>query len=109
GINVHNYAFFRENAPWVTNFKVRTNYGQVGKAGFSQSVSKSTYRYTFDHWYASGIGATIISLANPDLEWEKTQMFDAGFDLRLFNRLNLTANYYHKRTIDLIGDITLPL
>lgn len=62
GINLHNYAVVRENMPWITNFKLRTNYGQVGKAGFSQSVSKSTYRYTFDQWYASGIGATIISL-----------------------------------------------
>ncbi|WP_257667322.1 SusC/RagA family TonB-linked outer membrane protein [Parapedobacter tibetensis] len=109
GVNVHNYKGMRDRFPWLTNFKLRTNYGQVGKAGFSQSVSKSTYRYNFDQWYVSGIGASIISLANPNLEWEKTKMFDAGFDLAVFNKLNFTANYYHKKTIDLIGDITLPL
>lgn len=108
GINIHNYASIKSNYPWLTNLKVRSNYGQVGKAGFSQSVSKSTYRYNFDNWYAFGIGANIVTLANPDLEWEKTTMFDAGFDLTAFNKLSVTLNYYHKKTVDLIGDITLP-
>ncbi|MBO9633069.1 MAG: SusC/RagA family TonB-linked outer membrane protein [Chitinophagaceae bacterium] len=108
GINIHNYAGMKENYPWLTNLKLRTNYGQVGKAGFSQSVSKSTYRYNFQDWYAFGIGANLVTLANPDLEWEKTTMFDAGFDVTVFNKLSLTFNYYHKKTVDLIGDITLP-
>lgn len=108
GINIHNYAGIQKKYPWLTNFKVRSNYGQVGKAGFSQSVSKSTYRYNFEDWYAFGIGANIVTLANPDLEWEKTTMFDAGFDLTVFNKLSVTVNYYNKKTVDLIGDITLP-
>lgn len=108
GINIHNYKSIQKKYPWLTNFKVRSNYGQVGKAGFSQSVSKSTYGYNFEDWYAFGIGANIITLANPDLEWEKTTMFDAGFDLTVFNKLSVTLNYYHKKTVDLIGDITLP-
>lgn len=108
GINIHNYDLIKKNLPWLTNLKIRSNYGQVGKAGFSQSVSKSTYGYNFEQWYISGIGANIISLANPDLEWEKTRMFDVGFDVTVFNKVSLTANYYNKKTVDLIGDITLP-
>lgn len=108
GINIHNYKGIQKKYPWLTNFKVRSNYGQVGKAGFSQSVSKSTYRYNFEDWYAFGIGANIITLPNPDLEWEKTTMFDAGFDLTVLNKLSVTLNYYNKKTVDLIGDITLP-
>jgi TonB-linked SusC/RagA family outer membrane protein len=108
GINIHNYDFVQKNFPWLTNLKLRSNYGQVGKAGFSQSVSKSTYRYNFDDWYAFGVGANLITLANPDLEWEKTRMFDVGMDLTIFKKLSLMVNYYNKKTIDLIGDITLP-
>ena len=109
GINVHNYKGFKQNYPWITNLKLRTNYGQVGKAGFSQSVSKSTYKYNFEYWYVSGIGANLVSLANPDLEWEKTTMFDAGLDISVFNKFSVTFNYYKKTTVDLIGDITLPV
>jgi TonB-linked SusC/RagA family outer membrane protein len=109
GVNVHSYRFIKENFHWINNFKLRTNYGQLGKANFSQSLSKSTYNYNFDQWYIDGIGAIMQSLGNPDLEWEKTRMFDVGFDLTIFKKLSLTAGYYHKNTIDLIGDITLPL
>lgn len=109
GINIHSYTFIRENAPWINNFKVRTNYGQLGKANFSQSLSRATYNYLFDQWYVDGIGAVMQSLGNPDLEWEKTRMFDVGFDLTAFNKFSVSANYYNKNTVDLIGDITLPL
>lgn len=109
GINIHNYHFVRKNAPWINLLKIRTNYGQLGKANFSQSLSKATYNYNFDQWYVDGIGAIMQTLGNPDLEWEKTRMFDLGFDLTLFNKFSVTVNYYNKKTIDLIGDITLPL
>lgn len=109
GINIHNYRNVKQNIPWLDNLKVRANYGLVGKAGFAQSISKSTYQYLFAYWYVSGLGATMITLANPDLEWEKTNVFDVGIDLSLFGRLSLSATYYHKKTVDLIGDITLPL
>lgn len=109
GINIHNYKYMRDNAGWINNLKVRANYGQLGKANFSQSLSKMTYIYNFEQWYIDGIGATLNSLGNPDLEWEKTKMFDVGFDLSVFGRLSITANYYNKKTVDLIGDITLPI
>ncbi|WP_207515813.1 SusC/RagA family TonB-linked outer membrane protein [Longitalea luteola] len=109
GINIHNYAGIKQNYPWLNNLKVRSNYGQVGKAGFSQSVSKSTYGYNFEDWYVFGIGANLVTLANPDLKWEKTTMLDYGVDVTVFNRLSITFNYYHKNTVDLIGDITLPV
>jgi TonB-linked SusC/RagA family outer membrane protein len=109
GINMHNYKGIKQNYPWLNNLKVRANYGQVGKAGFSQSVSKSTYRYNFEDWYVFGIGANLVTLANPNLKWEKTTMFDCGVDVTVFNRLSLTFNYYNKNTVDLIGDITLPV
>lgn len=108
GINIHNYAGVKQNYPWLNNLKVRSNYGQVGKAGFSQSVSKSTYGYNFEDWYVFGIGANLVTLANPNLKWEKTTMFDCGVDISVFNRLSVTFNYYNKNTVDLIGDITLP-
>ena len=109
GINIHNYQKVKESFPWINFFKVRTNYGQLGKANFSQSLSKSTYNYNFEIWYLDGIGATMQTLGNPDLEWEKTRMFDAGFDLTVFSKLSVAASYYNKNTVDLIGDITLPL
>lgn len=109
GINVHSYPFVKRELPWINNLKVRTNYGQLGKANFSQSLSRATYSYNFDQWYIDGIGAIMKTLGNPDLEWEKTRMFDVGFDITVFNKFSVAASYYNKNTVDLIGDITLPL
>jgi len=48
-------------------------------------------------------------MANPDLKWERTNQWDFGIDLGLFNnRLNLEASYYYKRTTDLLLDRPLP-
>ena len=54
-------------------------------------------------------GVKASGLANPDLKWEKTGQFDIGFDLGLFNnRLRLTADYYYKKTTDLLYNVAIP-
>ena len=46
---------------------------------------------------------------NPDLKWETTNQFNAGIDFGwINNRLQLNVDYYHKRTYDLLQNITIP-
>jgi hypothetical protein len=48
------------------------------------------------------------SLANPDIHWEKTTQTDVGIDLGLFkNRLTLTADYFNRRTSDILVQVPL--
>ncbi|MDU1891500.1 MAG: TonB-dependent receptor [Dysgonomonas sp.] len=48
-------------------------------------------------------------MANRDLKWERTNQWDVGFDLGLFNnRVNVEASYYYKRTTDLLLERPLP-
>lgn len=37
------------------------------------------------------------------LKWESTREWDLGFDFRFFNRLNITLDYYDKKTTDLLS------
>lgn len=37
------------------------------------------------------------------LKWESTREWDLGFDFRFFNRLNVTLDYYDKKTTDLLS------
>lgn len=108
GINIHNYAFMKNNVPWVNNLKVRVTYGILGNSSFNQNLSKKMYQYNFSNWYIDGVGATIQVLGNPDLKWERSRNLDLGLDFNLFGRVNATLGYYWKVTNDLIGDITLP-
>ncbi len=42
-------------------------------------------------------------IANPEIRWEKQKTFDIGFDTRfLDNKIDLTVDYYSRRTEDLL-------
>ena len=61
----------------------------------------------------NGVIEGAISLGtppNPDLVWETTAQYDIGFDLELFNnRVTVTADYYYKKTSDLLFAQPLPI
>lgn len=51
-----------------------------------------------------GISYDISSYPNSTLRWEKTNIVDFGIDFSMFNnRLSLTAEYYNKKSTDLIS------
>ncbi len=52
---------------------------------------------------------TMSRLSNENLRWEKTEAFNVGLDLGFFNnRLNLSADWYYKRTNDMVMKMALP-
>lgn len=60
---------------------------------------------------ADGNGMTAIvptNLANPDLIWETTNQFNAGFDWGIMNdRFGGSVNVYHKKTYDLLQQLNI--
>lgn len=107
GINIHNYEFLKGNK-WVNRLKLRASYGRTGKASFPSYSATTMYEALFDEWYATGFGAVLKALGNENLSWEKTDKFNIGIDLLLFDqRLTIEADYYHDKTIDLVNDVSL--
>jgi len=54
-------------------------------------------------------GQSVSTLSNPDLSWETTTGYNAGFDFSLFeNRLTGTMDYYQTTTNDLLFSINIP-
>lgn len=102
---------FMENIPQVSDLKLRVSYGYSGnqEIGTYQSLgSLAAFNYSFGNALLIGYGPSRI--ANPDLKWETTAQFDAGIDIGLFtNRVVLTADYYHKKTSDLLYSVPLPI
>lgn len=44
-----------------------------------------------------------------DLHWETTAQYNAGLDIGFFNnRVNLTVDYYYKKTRDLLQEVKIP-
>ena len=96
---------FMKNQKVLDVLKFRTGYGVSGNAmGFGAYSAVATYGSTgeYDNNYVM-LGAT--KLANPDLKWESTGMFNVGIDFgMLHGRLSGTIEYYVKKTKDLIWD-----
>lgn len=103
GWNVSNEKFL-QNYKKISSLKLRLSAGTTGNQSIPpyQSLSQLTYfRYNFSNTTVSGYAPNTVP--NPNLGWEKTFQVDGGFDLGLFkNRLNITADYYYKRTSDLL-------
>ncbi|MFR6282646.1 MAG: TonB-dependent receptor domain-containing protein [Odoribacter splanchnicus] len=54
-------------------------------------------------------GVTTDKPVSPYLTWEKTNQYDLGLDMDMFNyRLNMKLDYYYKYTSSLIYDIPIP-
>ncbi|MCD8194086.1 MAG: SusC/RagA family TonB-linked outer membrane protein, partial [Tannerellaceae bacterium] len=101
--------FLKEN-DWISNLKLRTSVGITGnqEIGIYKSLQLlETGQVILGDQYQTGLYKG--TFGNRDLKWEKTTQYDVGLDLGLFNqRINLTADYYHKTTRDLLLETPLP-
>jgi len=102
-------AFMRDVGV-ISDLKLRASYGLSGnqEIGTYRSLARlSTRGYAFGG--TEVVGYIPVSVANQDLRWETSRQFDVGLDLGLFDQqVRLTADYYRKRTEDLILPVTLP-
>jgi len=97
----------------ISDLKIRASYGITGNAGGidpykSLPIVEANGGNNLGHAWVTAIGPT--GIANPDLRWEKSKQLDIGLDLSLFNnRLSVVADYYKKKTDDLLYVLALPL
>lgn len=104
---ISNEKFMRNVKP-ISHLKLRASWGQNGSiAGLSDYMYDATiqsniiYPMTKDVVYNTG--SLPSATGNYDLKWETSEQLDFGIDLRMFNdRLGVTADYYEKKTKDLI-------
>lgn len=92
---------FMENVKWVNNLALRATYGING------NISLDAYPFTkimfSSNYITNQPSASISSLANPELRWEKTYTTNLGVDFSLFNnRLGGSIDYYNKHSRDLL-------
>lgn len=101
---------FLKNADWLSDLKLRIGYGQTGSTAISPYSTQNTLdavNVVFDKNTVVGYAPKNTYLG--DLRWETTSQLNAGIDLALFNnRIRLTADYYRKKTTDLLNDVEMP-
>ncbi|MGN6211072.1 SusC/RagA family TonB-linked outer membrane protein [Parafilimonas sp.] len=97
---------FLQNVKGLNFFKLRASWGQVGNqsiAGYQylSLISFSQAGYGFGP--VEGVntqGAYPSTLGNPDIKWETSEQANIGFDATVMNNLNISFDYYIKKTKD---------
>ena len=115
GWNVHNERFIKDNLPFISNLKLRANYGLTGQVNAGYYSYIQTYYNNLTktdnavaYWYGPGSSLERSTgentIANPNLGPEKAKKLDAGVDLGFFNnKLTLTADYFYNKFYDLVA------
>ena len=107
GWRISDEPFMQGTKGWLTDLKLRSDYGVTGNQDFDSYKSLNTmsgfgyYMYNGKYYQVWGPGKNV----NPDLHWEKGKNWNIGLDWALFNgNLHGSFNYYIRKQQDLLGD-----
>ena len=107
--NAKTFAPIRR-AGWIKDLSVRGSVGLSGNDAISayrslQAYASSTSYYIFDGVQEANLYPS--RLANPDLTWEKTLMYNGAIEASFFNgRISATLESYKSLTRDLLLSVT---
>lgn len=85
---------------WVDALRLKASYGTQGNDNIGVTkVYEDLYTINRIDGEASIVK---VFRAAPDVTWEKSDNFNAGFEARLFDRLSINADFFIKETKDMI-------
>ena len=91
---------FLKDVKWLDGLKVKASYGTQGNdnAGLTHNYSDL---YSVDRVDGSAAFSKVFR-GNPDLTWEKSRNFNAGFEAGFWKRLNVGFDFFIKETRDML-------
>lgn len=99
---------FIKNIQAISNLKIRGSWGITGNQEIGNYKSLAQLVATTSVYNNGELKGFRETIGNGDLKWERTQQLDLGIDLSLWNRLNLTIDYYSRATSDLLYQVPIP-
>jgi TonB-linked SusC/RagA family outer membrane protein len=99
---------FLKDVKALSDLKIRASYGVTGNQNGLGSFA-ALGLWGSGSSYQGNPGIAPQQLANPDLQWERTNQFNAGADIAFFgDRLGVEVNVYRKYTSNGLLSLTLP-
>jgi len=93
----------------INEAKLRVSWGALGNQNigtYPSTTAIALESYTLGKQIVNT--AALNSLANKNIAWESTEEKNIGLDLTLFNKLTITADYYRRRTSDILLQLNIP-
>lgn len=102
---VSNEKFFAPLVNYIDVLKLKASYGKVGDdqiGGDRRFIYNATVNtsgvgsYYFGQSIKNYSAVAIGEWANPNVGWEEANKFNAGFDMSLFGKLKISADYFYE-------------
>lgn len=113
---ISNESFIKDNLPeWLNTIKARGGYGIIGNNTIPEYFFATTMNSFAGYDFPSNTGndlapgTTVVSALDPNVHWEETKTTNVALELSMFNNdLQFTAEYYFKKSNDLLIRVPLP-
>ncbi|MDH6304221.1 TonB-linked SusC/RagA family outer membrane protein [Parabacteroides sp. PH5-13] len=110
GWRISGEEFWEPLKATVNELKLRGSWGEVGSQQVGLYSFMKTYNqnnYIFNEQLATGY--RIVDLASEEISWETTRQLNFGLDAYLLDsKINLSLDYYKKRTEDILLRAPIP-
>lgn len=104
-------VFWSNLKEYISNFKVRASWGTLGNQSindnypFSSNIDMTTKYISEDRLMD---GAAVLTMNNPDITWETTEMTNIGVDFNLIDKISVSFDWYYKKTKDILLKLDIP-
>ncbi|HRZ96170.1 MAG TPA: TonB-dependent receptor [Paludibacter sp.] len=101
--------FFEKMLPVIDNLKVRASYGRLGNDKATENQWRTSYAINGSTLIGGGVLSANLKPQNGGLvyyisTWEKTDSYNGGIDMRLFNQVTLAIDGFYKHTFDILDN-----
>ncbi len=111
GWRVSEEAFMKKSLPFISNFKIRASYGEVGALAGSAFQYLSTYNVNSNAAVLNGTAVQGISERaepNTNITWERAKKSNLGFEASFWNDLlMLDADYFFEKRSNMLVSPTV--
>jgi len=105
GWRISEESFMQGTKSWLDNLKFRVSWGLSGNSAISAYQTLAT----ISSIVPNSTEKAPMTMANPELTWEKTSALDFGLDFSFINgRVYGSIDYYNSHTYDLLYYKTAP-
>lgn len=99
--------FMENTQKAISSLKLRASYGEVGN---DAGVGYYGYMALYGMTQNNNLGAAYKTQNDAyDIKWETSSSFGVALEGRFYDRVNLSLEYFDKRSQDLLFDVQLPL
>lgn len=104
--------FMEDAREWLNSFKLRASWGLLGNQDALSDYYPWMNTYSLNANYPFGgslqTGYYQASYKLNTISWEKARTWGVGFDATINNKINVTLDYYDRRTTGIIMDVPVP-